>query len=77
MAKAGRQLLAVLLCLLVGRPGDAVKVELERNNWAVLVGTSRYWYNYRHVDELSLCQTFFLLQSRLAETKLLDEGEPP
>jgi len=49
MAKVARQLLAVLLCLLVGRPGDAVKVELERNNWAVLVGTSRYWYNYRHV----------------------------
>merc|ERR1719160_1116783 len=22
--------------------------ESERNNWAVLVDTSRYWYNYRH-----------------------------
>lgn len=27
-----------------GSPGP----ESERNNWAVLVGTSRYWYNYRH-----------------------------
>ena len=22
----------------------------QRNNWAVLVDTSRYWYNYRHAS---------------------------
>ncbi|CAE8632840.1 unnamed protein product [Polarella glacialis] len=27
---------------------DAGSVGAQRNNWAVLVDTSRYWYNYRH-----------------------------
>lgn len=27
----------------------AATSETERNNWAVLVDSSRYWYNYRHV----------------------------
>ena len=27
---------------------DAGNVGTERNNWAVLVETSKYWYNYRH-----------------------------
>jgi len=31
------------------RPACGVAAEAERNNWAVLVDTSRYWYNYRHV----------------------------
>lgn len=26
-----------------------VDAEVDRNNWVVLVDTSRYWYNYRHV----------------------------
>lgn len=26
--------------------------EEERNNWAVLVETSKYWYNYRHVSNV-------------------------
>merc|ERR1719460_1586433 len=37
--------LAIWFCLFLG--GEA---EVDRNNWAVLVDTSRYWYNYRHVS---------------------------
>ncbi|KAF4708405.1 hypothetical protein FOZ63_000469, partial [Perkinsus olseni] len=29
--------------------GAAMKSDSGRNNWALLVDTSRYWYNYRHV----------------------------
>ena len=38
--------LVALVFLQLGVPSTA---ELERNNWAVLVMTSRYWYNYRHM----------------------------
>ncbi|CAJ1405169.1 unnamed protein product [Effrenium voratum] len=36
--------LGLLLGLILRASSDAG----ERNNWAVLVETSRYWYNYRH-----------------------------
>lgn len=28
------------------------RAEVDRNNWVVLVDTSRYWYNYRHVSNV-------------------------
>uniref|UniRef100_A0A6T1HIE2 GPI-anchor transamidase n=1 Tax=Alexandrium monilatum TaxID=311494 RepID=A0A6T1HIE2_9DINO len=39
-----------LAALQLPRPRAATsEAQAERNNWAVLVDTSRYWYNYRHV----------------------------
>ncbi|EER17543.1 GPI-anchor transamidase precursor, putative [Perkinsus marinus ATCC 50983] len=40
-------LLMWLLCVV--RDGAAMESDSGRNNWAILVDTSRYWYNYRHV----------------------------
>merc|ERR1719221_1021492 len=39
----------VLFCAWESTIVDSVGTVGERNNWAVLVDTSRYWYNYRHV----------------------------
>merc|ERR1719487_1140336 len=39
----------VLLWCIVLRIDDQAQAEVDRNNWVVLVDTSRYWYNYRHV----------------------------
>mmetsp|Transcript_28129 Transcript_28129/g.52759 ORF Transcript_28129/g.52759 Transcript_28129/m.52759 type:complete len:406 (-) Transcript_28129:63-1280(-) len=49
MTLAQRLCLAALFALGQGRAefGDSTS-RTERNNWAVLVETSRYWYNYRH-----------------------------
>jgi phosphatidylinositol glycan class K len=35
-------------CVLTSKGGYVAEAEAERNNWVVLVDTSRYWYNYRH-----------------------------
>lgn len=43
-------LVAVGLALGLARDASAREPELERNNWAVLIDTSRYFYNYRHVS---------------------------
>ncbi|CAE7173004.1 GPI8 [Symbiodinium microadriaticum] len=51
MALAYRLVLfAVLGSLVYSGPADHgdTTSRTERNNWAVLVETSRYWYNYRH-----------------------------
>merc|ERR1719204_971696 len=39
----------MIVILTLSCPVRLCNSELERNNWAVLVMTSRYWYNYRHV----------------------------
>ncbi|KAF4675325.1 hypothetical protein FOL47_007943 [Perkinsus chesapeaki] len=41
--------LTVLLLWCIAGYGGAMKSDSGRNNWALLVDTSRYWYNYRHV----------------------------
>ncbi|KAL2621395.1 hypothetical protein R1flu_001600 [Riccia fluitans] len=46
----------LLLALVAG--GDATLGPAHTNNWAVLVCTSRYWFNYRHMaNTLSLYRT--------------------
>lgn len=39
-------------------PGKLISTSVHTNNWAVLVSTSRFWFNYRHMaNTLSLYRT--------------------
>ena len=52
--------LAILVAATASSLGAAVAVETSGhgNNWAVLVDTSRYWFNYRHIaNTLSIYTT--------------------
>jgi phosphatidylinositol glycan class K len=46
-------ILTVLLCLCSSTLGSfekfAESTTRHTNNWAILVDTSRFWFNYRHV----------------------------
>ncbi|CAD2222246.1 phosphatidylinositol glycan, class K [Angomonas deanei] len=47
--------LVVCLLLLWCAPGISAATSAKRNNWAVIVGSSRFFFNYRHTaDSLSL-----------------------
>ena len=42
--------LGLVFCLLCGAGAEPKKEQKQHgNNWAVLVGTSRFWFNYRHI----------------------------
>jgi len=43
-------LLTIWWCLALNGKRQLVDAEVDRNNWVVLVDTSRYFYNYRHVS---------------------------
>lgn len=34
-----------------GTQPDAVRAGSHTSNWAVLLSTSRYWFNYRHISD--------------------------
>ena len=50
MAAAGPAPWARLLALLALLAGSAALAQPERDTWAVIVSTSRYWLNYRHTS---------------------------
>ncbi|KAJ4462278.1 putative GPI-anchor transamidase [Paratrimastix pyriformis] len=51
-------LLAVAALIVVAEEGSREKNEPYANNWAILVDTSRYWFNYRHIaNTLSVYRT--------------------
>ncbi|XP_022744450.1 putative GPI-anchor transamidase [Durio zibethinus] len=48
----------LLLCSSIAYNSSSVKATMHTNNWAVLVCTSRFWFNYRHMaNTLSLYRT--------------------
>ncbi|CAG99805.1 GPI-anchor transamidase [Kluyveromyces lactis] len=54
----GYQALFFLLCLASNVIGEAIGTATHTNNWAVLVSTSRFWFNYRHMaNVLSMYRT--------------------
>ncbi|BFI08643.1 GPI-anchor transamidase subunit K [Marchantia polymorpha subsp. ruderalis] len=56
MGSVTKLLALLVLALLAG--GEATVGPAHTNNWAVLVCTSRYWFNYRHMaNTLSLYRT--------------------
>ncbi|KAL5579894.1 hypothetical protein UlMin_012336 [Ulmus minor] len=49
-------------CIANGLPSSSSETTMHTNNWAVLVCTSRFWFNYRHMaNTLSLYRTVKLL----------------
>ncbi|KAK9919491.1 hypothetical protein M0R45_028082 [Rubus argutus] len=45
-------------CVAFGSPSSSSETTMHTNNWAVLVCTSRFWFNYRHMaNTLSLYRT--------------------
>lgn len=58
MIRGSASLAIVLGCLLAVEAGHA-------SNWAVIVSTSRFWYNYRHVaNALAVYHTVVKFASR-------------
>lgn len=49
---------AIVGCFLVSEAADIRSQQPHGNNWALIVCTSRYWFNYRHVaNALSIYQS--------------------
>jgi GPI-anchor transamidase subunit K len=55
---AGRLCTLAALCLLAAAaphaasaPADGAHASGHTSNWAVLLSTSRYWFNYRHISD--------------------------
>ncbi|KAL2247203.1 UNVERIFIED_CONTAM: GPI-anchor transamidase [Sesamum indicum] len=62
LCNSTRLLISILLLLLCNavpsRASDSSSTTMHTNNWAILVCTSRFWFNYRHMaNTLSLYRT--------------------
>ena len=59
MKDLGGVVLVVLLCLdAVARVSGEQGAHRHHDNWAIVVGTSRYWHNYRHTTNPLLLYRF-------------------